>query len=147
MTRYLLVLLTTMAFLASTPASAQRSQDFGDYVVHFNAINANLISPQVAQSYDIQRSSSRALLNITVLRKVMGTPNNAVHAKVSASAINLTGQHRDIDLREVDENGAVYYLGEFRVRNMETFDFKVEVTPDGSEEALTVKFRQQFYTE
>ena len=145
--RPLLMVFCLFLLLGANISHAQRAQDFGEYVVHFNALNASLIPPQVAQAYDIQRSSSRAILNITVLRKVLDTPNNPVHARVKASAINLTGQRREIDMREVTEDGAIYYLGEFRVHNMETYDFTIEVTPDGTEQPYTVKFRQQFYTE
>ena len=42
------------ALLFSSQAIAQQSQDFGDYVVHYNALNTNLIPPQVAQGYGIQ---------------------------------------------------------------------------------------------
>lgn len=127
---------------------AQQSQDFGEYVVHFNAFNANLVPPEVAQQYDIQRSSTRALLNITVLSKVMQNPGAPVHAKVTATARNLSGQVRELDIREVTERGgAIYYLAQLRVRNEETFDFTVNVVPDGVESPYVVKFRQQFFTE
>jgi hypothetical protein len=132
----------------SQQAMAQQSQDFGDYVVHYNALNTNLITPQVAQSYGIRRSSSRALLNITVLKKVMNNPGTPMHAAVSASGRNLTGQTREVEIREIsDGDDAVYYIGELSVRNMEAFDFVVIVTPEGSDQSLEVKFRKQFYTE
>lgn len=141
-----LLLLGTLAF--SVNSSAQQSQDFGEYVVHYNALNSNLIPPQVAQGYGIQRSSNRALLNVTVLKKVMDTPGTPVDAKVTASGKNLTGQIREIVIREIkDPEGAIYYLGEFPVHNMETFNFTVEVAVEGEDEPLMVKFRQQFYTE
>ncbi len=133
--------------LAAGAVQAQQAQDFGDYVVHYNAINASLIPPDVARSYGIQRSTSRALLNITVLRKVLDNPGTPVKGQVTASAQNLTGQRREIALREVDDNGAIYYLGDFRVHNEESFDFTVHVTPDGESEPLVVRFRQTFYTE
>lgn len=132
----------------SHQAMAQQSQDFGDYVVHYNALNTNLITPQVAQSYGIRRSSSRALLNITVLKKVMNNPGTPMRASVSARGRNLTGQTREVEIREIsDGDDAVYYIGELSVRNMETFDFTVIVLPEGSDQQLEVKFRQQFYTE
>ena len=129
-------------------AEAQQSQGFGDYVVHYNALNTNLIPPQVAQGYNIKRSSSRVLLNITILKKVLDNPGSPVTADVVAMATNLTGQRRDIEIREIkDAEGAIYYLGELPVHNMETYNFVVEAMPRGEDEALTVKFRQQFYTE
>ena len=134
--------------LMSSGVMAQQAQDFGEYVVHYNALNTNLITPQVAKGYGIRRSSSRALLNITILKKVMNNPGTPVHGVVTASGRNLTGQTREIEIREIaDTEGAVYYIGELSVRNMETFDFTVNVNPNGSDQELTVKFRQQFFTE
>jgi len=141
-----LLVLGSLAFSLST--EAQQSQDFGQYVVHYNAINTNLIPPQVAQGYGIHRSSSRALLNITVLKKVMDTPGTPVNARVTASGTNLTGQRREIEIREIkDPEGAIYYIGELPVHNLETYNFNIELAVDGEEEPLLVKFRQQFYTE
>jgi hypothetical protein len=141
-------LLLTGLIAHSSNTEAQQSQDFGDYVVHYNALNTNLIPPQVATAYGIKRSSSRVLLNVTILKKVMGAPGTPVQAEVVASATNLTGQRRDLEIREIkDSEGAVYYLGELPVHNMETFNFVVEATPSGENQPLTVKFLQQFYTE
>lgn len=136
------------ALALSLNVQAQQSQDFGDYIVHYNALNTNLIPPQVAQGYGIQRSSNRALLNVTVLKKVMDTPGTPVDANVVASGTNLTGQRRDIEIRKIeDPGGALYYIGEFPVHNLETYRFSLKVEIEGEEEPLVVKFRQQFYTE
>jgi hypothetical protein len=74
----LLLLCGSLGFPARV--AAQQSQDFGDYVVHYNALNTNLIPPQVAQGYGITRSPNRALLNVTVMKKVMDTPGTPVQA-------------------------------------------------------------------
>ncbi len=142
----LLLFFGTVFYVLDT--QAQQSQDFGEYVVHYNALNTNLIPPQVAKSYNIKRSPNRALLNITVLKKMMDTPGTPVKAGVSASGTNLTGQRRDIEIRQIsDPEGAIYYIGELPVHNMETYNFLIEVSVDGEEEPMMVKFRQQFYTE
>lgn len=145
----ILILLLLGAILFHSAASeGQQSQDFGDFVVHYNALNSNLIPPQVAQAYGIQRSSTRALLNVTVLKKVMDMPGSPVAAKITAGGTNLTGQHRAIEMREIrDPEGAIYYIGQFPVHNLETYRFAVQVAVEGEEEPLVVKFRQQFYTE
>ena len=142
--RALLFLSLAMAF----QAQAQQSQTFDGYTVHYNAINTSQLSPQVAQTYGLQRSSSRALLNIAVLKTQGDQEPVAARAVVKAGARNLTGQRREIDMREINEaDEAIYYIGEFRVNNMEMFDFTVLVTPEGTTAPLEVKFRQQFYTE
>ncbi len=147
--KHIFSMIVLMALLGvSSSADAQQSQDFGDYVVHYNALNTNFIPPQVAQGYGIKRSSSRAILNLTVLKKVMDNPGTPVSAKVSASGTNLTGQLREIEIRELkDTEGAIYYIGEFPIHNLETYNFTVNVQPEGEAEPLLVKFRQQFYTE
>jgi hypothetical protein len=132
----------------TTPGEAQQSQDFGNYVVHYNSLNTDMLLPQVAKGYGIQRSSSRALLNITVLKKNMDNSGTPVKASVTASGTNLTGQRREIDIREIkDTEGAIYYIGEFTVHNMETYNFTVNVRPEDEADPVVVKFRQQFYTE
>ena len=144
----LLKSLIIMTALTSVSAFAQQAQQFGDYIVHYNALNASLITPEVAKAYGIRRSDSRALINISVLKSLNDLPATAVKAKVTASGRNLTGQIRNIDMREInDGDGAIYYIGELSVRNMEMFDFTVAVLPEGQGEPFDVKFRQQFYTE
>jgi len=148
MKRMLLVLALLLALALPGSVFAQQSQDFGNYVVHYNALNTNLIPPQVAQAYGIRRSPSRALLNVTVLKKVMDTPGTPVSAKVTGGATNLTGQRRELEIREIREpEGAIYYVADFTVHNLETYRFEVTVAIAGEEDPLQVRFTQQFYTE
>jgi hypothetical protein len=63
------------------------------------------------------------------------------------TATNLTGQRRDIELRRIDDQGAIYYIGQFRIHDEETLNFDVLVQPSGAEDGpYELKFRQQFYT-
>ena len=49
-------------------------------------------------------------------------------ADIAATGTNLTGQQRKIEFREIlDPEGAVYYIGELPIHNMETYRFNVEV--------------------
>lgn len=148
MKQFLISLLLLGTLSLSTNTHAQQSQDFGNYVVHYNALNTSLLPPQVAQGYGIRRSSSRALLNIAVLKKMMDTPGTPVNAAVTAYGTNLTGQKREIEIRKIeDSDGAIYYIGEFPVHNLETYKFNIQLSIDGEDEPLVVKFTQQFYTE
>lgn len=150
MNRSLMFCVLVLCFVTVPQAAfAQQSREFNDYVVHYNALRTDLLPPQVAQGYGIQRSSSRALLNVTVMKKgTDGREVNAVAARIDVNAKNLTGQRREVELREIrDGDGAIYYVGEFPVHNLETYQFKLEVLPEGETEPLLVDFRQQFYTE
>ena len=132
--------------LASSISWAESFQSFGDYDVHFNAFTTDFLSPQVAQTYKIQRSKNRALLNISILKKVLGTPGESVAGVVRATAKNLSGQLRSLDVRKVTDGPAIYYLSTFAVNNEETLDFEIQVTPQGNDAPYVVKFRQQFFT-
>lgn len=152
MRKILIALILTGSLLAvANPAFAQQSREFNDYVVHYNALRTDLLPPQVAQGYGIARSSNRALLNVSVMKKSANADEaeTPVSAKIIVHASNLTGQRRDVTLREINESAgeAVYYIGEFPVHNLETYRFKLEILPDGESEMLLVEFRQQFYTE
>jgi hypothetical protein len=66
---------------------------------------------------------------------------------VSASANNLTGQTKQITIREVREGGAIYYIGELTVANEEILNFSVDVTPGGESNPFpTITFQKQFFT-
>jgi len=127
-------------------ALAENSQDFGDYVIHFNALATDMLPPEVARDYRITRSQNRGMLNITILKKVLGSPGQPVHARVEASATNLAGQGRRIRMREIREGNAIYYIGEFGVANEETLKFEVHVRPQGQREFFDIEFSQDFYT-
>ena len=128
-------------------ALAERAQDFGEYVVHFNALNTDLIAPSVASNYGLRRSPYQALLNMAVLRKVMGTTGEPVVAGITGTVSNLTGRTQQLSPREIREGNAIYYIETFRVNNEETLNFDLTIRPQGSEAPLQLRFSQQFFVE
>lgn len=140
-------LLAITALLLSTPLAAQQAQTFGDYEIHYNVINSHLIPPETATAYGIQRASTQALLNITVMH-TDSDPATPMHARVRAAATNLSAQRREIRMREISQQDAVYYIGQLRISNEETYDFDIEVRPQGHEgDPFQFRFRQQFFTD
>lgn len=130
--------------LLSTTASAQQMQVFDDYELHYNALTTNLLSPEIARAYGLQRSSNRALVSITIIQNGV-----AQRGQVTVSAKNLVGQNKRVDMREIlEKDSAVYYIGELRIAHMETVNFEARIRPEGSGKApYTLKFSQQFYTD
>jgi hypothetical protein len=141
------LLLALVLLAMGLAAQAEQSQDFGQYVVHYSAIPSDSLLPEVARQYGITRSKNRALLTITVLKKVMNTAGTPVEAKVSGTVTNLSQQLRTLDLRQIRDGNAIYYLSEFPIANREVLDFNLQVMPKGENNAFTVKFRQEFFTE
>ncbi|HSD68241.1 MAG TPA: DUF4426 domain-containing protein [Woeseiaceae bacterium] len=124
------------------PAGAS-SSDIGSHVVHFSAQLTEQLPPEVARAYDILRSKNRAMLNVAILEADSGKP---VTAEVTVKTVNLTGQMKNVVMRKIQEQDAIYYIGETSVANQETLVFDISVTPEGSSEASTVRFKRQFYT-
>ena len=142
------LLLGMLVALLPWTARAERSVEFGDYVIHYNAFNSGMLQPEVAQRHGIARSRFRALVNVATLKKVPGTTGEPVSATVTGTATNLSGQQREIDFKEIHEGTAIYYLGDLRIDNdQEVVDFDLQVAPEGKEPATTIRFRQTFFTE
>ncbi len=127
--------------------STETSKDFGAYVVHFNALSTDQLTAEVARSYGIVRSPNRAMLNISIIKKAPGTTGSSVAGTVTASASNLTGQLKQINVREIQEGDAIYYIGEVTVSNEETLTFSADIAPESSAESFAVEFRKQFFTD
>ena len=128
-------------------STTESSKDFGDYVLHFNAVTTDQIGAQASSEYGIVRSKNRALLNVNIMRnQEIGLPM-AVAGAVTASATNLTGQLRRLNVREIREGDAIYYLAETQIINAESLIFTVEAIPESETGALTVRFQRQFYVD
>lgn len=125
---------------------AQQAEDLGTHWVHYSIINTSQLAPEVAKAIGVQRSASRALLNLAVLRKGENGLDQPVRAQIRVHMVNLAGQRRELELREVIEQDAVYYLASFRIHNEERATFRVSVLPqDLSGAPREFTFQHQFF--
>jgi len=118
--------------------------DIGDHVVHYSAQLTDQLPPESARAYNIVRSKNRAMLSVSVLDKATKT---AVAATVTVKTVNLTGQLKNFTMRQINEQDAIYYIGELPVANRETLVFDISVVPDGSEKSSDIRFKRQFFTD
>lgn len=126
----------------------EQKQVFGKYEVHYIALNSSFLTPEVAKAYDIPRSRKLAFFNISVLKKEPGAQLPVpVRAKLVGTAKNLIGQSMALEFNEVRETNAIYYIAPFRFDEEETYRIKLDVTPEGSNRTLNVKFSQRLYEE
>ena len=123
------------------------SRDFGDYILYFNAIQTDQLTPEVARQYNIVRSKNRALLNVSMVRKVEGSTGVPVAGSVSAQAVNLNGQLKNLNVRQITEGEAVYYIGDVSVSSGETLVFTVDATPINETSRFSVRFLRNFYAD
>ena len=135
---------TDDAAVSTTPPTVN-SEDVGDYVIHFTALPTDQLTAEVARNYGIVRSETRAMLNVSIIKKVEGQLGTAVPGTVEASATNLAGQFKTTTVREIREGDAIYYIAELPVANSETLTFSIEVTPENETKAFPIRFQKQFY--
>lgn len=119
-------------------------KDIGDHVVYFSAFTTDQLPPEIASLYNIVRSKQRAMLNVSVIAEEDNAP---VPATVSVKTVNLTGQLKNITMRRINEEEAIYYIGETVVANRETLIFDVSVTPEGVDRPSDFRFKREFFTD
>ena len=125
-------------------AHAEISQRFGPLEIHYNALTTDELLPEVARAYKIERSKTRGLLTMSVLKQnKVGAPT-PVPAKLTVYVTNLTQQLATVTMREIKEGTAIYYLGEFRVAPPDTLKFTATVEVPG-EPKHEMTFDQKFY--
>ena len=141
-------LFTALLFLLATSVvSAENSTKENGYTIHHNAITTDMLTPEIAREYGLIRSRNRAMLNVSVIKQVPGTTGQPVEADVRASSTNIIGQQRRLRMREIREGEAIYYIGDFLVRNEEQLNFHIDVKPEGEVTWIPAAFSQTFYTE
>ena len=123
--------------------AGESAVDIGDHVVHFSAQSTDQIPSEIARAYDIVRSKNRAMLNVSIIEE---NTNKPVTADVTVKTVNLAGQLKNVTMRKITEQDAIYYIGETPVVNRETLIFDISVTPEGVAQASDIRFKREFFT-
>lgn len=120
-------------------------QQSGRFQVHYMALSSTFLTPKVAKTYHIKRSRYNAFVNISVLDTLIDG-NPAVKANITGKAVNLTGNTRQLEFKEVIEGDSIYYIAELPFRNDEQFTILVNSTnSDGLNSQIN--FKQKFYAD
>ncbi|MDO6462239.1 DUF4426 domain-containing protein [Granulosicoccaceae sp. 1_MG-2023] len=140
------VLSLLLALSVSLSANAESSSRIADYTVHYNAIQTDMLTPQIADAYGITRSNKRGLLNVAIRKDA---PNKAAGEAAEALSVTATwtnslGQMGQIKMQEIREQDAVYYIGEFPLRSTDTLNFHISVTMPGMNKQ-TFTLRREFF--
>lgn len=145
---FILMCISLMAHgQINQPKEIQTFQKFGSYTVHYTVFNSKQIPAQVADVYKLTRSSDMVYLNISLTKTENGTATLGLPATVKAKAVNLMQQSKALELKEIKEPEATYYLAPFRHTNEEDIRFEISVLPAGEAKPLTLSFTRRLYTE
>lgn len=132
---------------AATLADEQTfDNSFGNYTVHYIAVNSTFLTPEIAAQYAIVRSARRAFLNIAVLRNERDGSTTPVTAVVTGGKRNLLQQSEDLTFAEIREGDAIYYIGQFDFSNAEILRFTLQVQPEGQGPAHALEWSTQLYS-
>ena len=141
----LFTFLCLSLFLNFAKADEQTGAQFkklGPWEVHYIAFPSTFIQPNIAKNYDLDRSPSKGVINISVLKN---SDKTAQTATLTGTARNLLGNSKQLEFKEVIEGDAIYYLAQIDYSNEEIYRFNIEINKNG--QIQTLKFQQKFYVD
>lgn len=138
---YVCALLLSMLLLGGA-ANAEQKKVLGDWDVHYIAIPSTFLTPEIARANGITRSTTQAVINISVLNS---RTQEALDASVSGSARNLLGTTKALDFKTVKEGEAIYHLATVSFDDKEMLRFTVDLKLGNTSQVL--QFQQKMYEE
>ena len=135
---FLISLCLALPVLAADTARPERKEVFGDVTVHYSAFTSSMLQPDIAAATGLTRSKNQGVLNIAVLKG--GKPAMAV---VSGTVKDLTGRSNPLSFKQITDQGAVYYIAQFKIDQAETVTFDLNVETGGVSNKLS--FNQEVF--
>ena len=129
---FLISLCLALPVLAADAAKPERKEVFGDVTVHYSAFTSSMLQPDVAAATGLTRSKNQGVLNIAVIKA--GKPAPAV---VSGTVQDLTGRSNPLSFKQITDQGAVYYIAQFKIEQPETLTFDLNVETGGVSHKLS----------
>jgi hypothetical protein len=116
----------------------------GAFSLRASTVSSETLPESTAKAHGIERDPRRGVLNVIILHKVK-SGEKTMRGAVSATARDLTGQKRDIPMKEVDANGYVSYMGTYDFVRGEVIDFLINAKPQGGGRKLSLTFRDRMW--
>ncbi|MEG0968389.1 MAG: DUF4426 domain-containing protein [Pseudomonas sp.] len=135
---FLLTACLSMSAVAADAIKGERQEVFGDTTVHYSTFISTFLQPDIAKAAELVRSKNQGVINISVIKA--GKP---VVTQVSGSVKDLTSNSIPLKFKQVNEQGAIYYLAQFPVEQQETRTFTINVDTGGKTE--TISFNQELF--
>lgn len=114
--------------------------EFDEFTIRANVSPTEFLPDAMAQQYGIEADSSLYLLTVVVLENQPEQLPMPVSVELSAYYESLTGQITDIDMRAIEANDRVSYVGTLDASAQRVFQFVIEAQPEGSEQPLQMNF-------
>jgi hypothetical protein len=147
MTRTIFSGLIALALLLSPLAQAEQFQQFGNYQVHYSAVNTSFLTPEVATASGITRSRATAFLNVSVLELQPDGSTKAVHVPVDGTVSTLSGQAQPLSFRTLRDGESIYRIATFGIQDGEPMRFELSVSLERNEPPVVVNFVRRLYVD
>lgn len=142
----LLLLLGSLTFFSVASAAGEDDgqvfQRLGDWEVHYSAFPSTFLLPDIATLYNLSRSNSQGVVNISVL-DATSPERSAQRVNVDGYALSIAGVRRDLSFRRHTDGDAIYYIAQIPHGKEDEFRFFITVRQGNTTEELN--FRHTFY--
>ncbi|MCY1463972.1 hypothetical protein D9M71_819390 [compost metagenome] len=106
--------------------------------MHYSTFISTFLQPETAKAAELVRSKNQGVINVSVIKA--GKP---VVTQVSGTVKDLTSNSVPLKFKQINEQGAIYYIAQFPVEQQETRTFIINVGIDGKSE--TISFNQELF--
>lgn len=106
--------------------------------MHYSTFISTFLQPDIAKAAELVRSKNQGVINVSVIKA--GKP---VVTQVSGSVKDLTSNSIPLKFKQINEQGAIYYIAQYPVNQQETRTFTINVDTGGKTE--TISFNQELF--
>ena len=141
--RLVVALVLSLAWTQQAWAQAHERRS-GPFVLRSSTVASQTFSAATAKAHGIDPAPTRAVLDV-VLEKTTGGHKVNVRATVQASATDLAGVRRSIEMRPAVDDGRISYVGTFDFLPREVLDFRIVATPEAGGAPITLAYRDRMW--
>lgn len=120
--------------------------EFDGFTLRANVIRSEFLPDAMVRKYGIEAAPDLTLLNLVILENRADGASVPISAKLSARYESLVGHVEAIEMREVEVDGQVSYIGSVDASTQRVFRFVIEAQPEGTDSPLRMDFEVQLYT-
>lgn len=125
---------------AEVSGPLEHVEDFDRFTMRANVGRADVLSDAMARQYDIEPEAGLFLLNLVILENRSDRQPVPVSAQVSVRREGLSGHGESIDMRAIEVNGHLSYIGTLAASAERFFELVIEAQPEGTDEPLRMDF-------